>query len=49
MKEIAEKKLKGKAANDIDDIVIKIVEEKIMPNEIKSFTKKVSFINMLLW
>jgi len=40
VKEIAEKKLKGKAANDIDDIVIKIVEEKIMPNEIKSFTKK---------
>jgi len=38
--EIAESTLKGKAALDIQDIVIKIVDEKIMKTQIDNFLKK---------
>ena len=39
VREIAEKILKGKAANDMDDIITKVVNDKIMPSEIQRFTK----------
>ena len=39
VREIAEKILKGKAANDLDDIITKVVNDKIMPSEIQRFTK----------
>jgi hypothetical protein len=41
--EIAESTLKGKAALDIQDIVIKIVDEKIMKTQIDNFLKKAGF------
>jgi hypothetical protein len=40
VQEIAEKMLKGKAAIDIDDVVKKIVDEKVLPKQIQNFQKK---------